>query len=106
MQACSSIPMKTSVFEPSTINFLRILSVLVISLVYCLEVKVGISGPVALNSMLQVKTLYYTEKQGFGYPWLSKKFQTHPPKPTEAYLSQVSERSAYPLQNYAYSPLG
>jgi len=27
----------------------------------------------ALNSMLQVKTLYHTEKQGFGYPWLSKK---------------------------------
>ena len=38
----------------------------------------------ALNSMLQVKTLYCTEKQGFGYPWLSKKFQTHPPKPAEA----------------------
>ena len=34
--------------------------------------------------MLQVKTLYHTEKQGFGYPWLSKKFQTHPPKPAEA----------------------
>jgi len=25
----------------------------------------------ALNSMLQVKTLYHTKKQGFGYPWLS-----------------------------------
>ena len=38
----------------------------------------------ALNSKLQAKTtLYHTEKQGFGYPWLSKKFQTHPPKPTE-----------------------
>ena len=29
------------------------------------------------------KTLYHTEKQGFGYLWLSKKFQTHPPKPAE-----------------------
>ena len=38
----------------------------------------------ALNFMLQVKTLYHPEKQGFGYPWLSKKFQTHPPKPAEA----------------------
>ena len=38
----------------------------------------------ALNSMLQAKTLYHTEKQGFGYPWLSKKCQTHPPKPAEA----------------------
>jgi len=28
----------------------------------------------ALNSVLQAKTLYHTEKQGFGYPWLSKKF--------------------------------
>jgi len=24
----------------------------------------------ALNSMLQAKTLYHTEKQGFGYLWL------------------------------------
>ena len=31
--------------------------------------------------MLQAKTLYHTEKQGFGYPWLSNKFQ---PKPAEA----------------------
>ena len=38
----------------------------------------------ALNSMLQFKTLYYAEKQGFGYLWLSKKFQTHPPKHAEA----------------------
>jgi len=30
------------------------------------------------------KTLYHTEKQGFGYPWLSKNFQTHPPNPVEA----------------------
>ena len=38
----------------------------------------------ALNSKLQAKTLYHTEKQGFGYPWLSKKkFQTHPPNPAE-----------------------
>jgi len=27
---------------------------------------------------------YYTEKQGFDYLWLSKKSQTHPPKPAEA----------------------
>ena len=38
----------------------------------------------ALNSTLQAKTLYHTEKQGFGYPWLSTKFQTHPPEPAEA----------------------
>ena len=49
----------------------------------------------ALNSMLRVKTPYHTEKQGFGYPWLWKKFQTHPPKP-----SPVSESQAYPLQKY------
>ena len=29
------------------------------------------------------KNLCHNEKQGFGYPWLSKKFQTHPPKPAE-----------------------
>ena len=38
----------------------------------------------ALNSMLQVKILYHTEKQRFGYLWLSKKIQTYPPKPSEA----------------------
>ena len=38
----------------------------------------------ALNFMLQAKTLYHPEKQGFGYPWLPKKFQTHRPKPAEA----------------------
>jgi len=54
----------------------------------------------ALNSGVKVKTLYHTEKQGFGYPRLSKKKHwsrhTHqnPMKP-----SPVSERSAYPLQN-------
>ena len=48
--------------------------------------------------------LYHTEKQGFGYLWFSKKFQTHPPKPAEGEPS--SERSAYPLQNYVcFSPL-
>jgi len=36
----------------------------------------------ALHFMLQAKTLYHTEKQGFVTPWLSKKkFQTHPPNP-------------------------
>jgi len=38
----------------------------------------------ALNSMLQVKTLYHTEKQVIGYLWLSKKIQTHPPNPADA----------------------
>jgi len=33
--------------------------------------------------MLQVKTIYHTEKHGFGYLWLSK-IPTHPPKPTKA----------------------
>jgi len=27
---------------------------------------------------------YHIEKQGFGYPWLSKEIQTHQPKPAEA----------------------
>jgi len=49
--------------------------------------------------MLQVKSFYHTAKQGFGYPWLSKKDSRHtcqnPLKP-----SSVSERSAYPLHNY------
>ena len=53
----------------------------------------------ALNSTLKAKTLYHTEKQGLGYPWLSEKNSRHthqnPLKP-----SPVSERSAYPLQNY------
>ena len=36
--------------------------------------------------MLQAKILCHTEKQGFGYPWLSKKeFSTQKPtKPAEA----------------------
>ena len=34
----------------------------------------------ALNSTLQAKTLYHTEKQGFGYPWLSKKIPDTPTK--------------------------
>ena len=38
----------------------------------------------ALNSMLQVKTLYHPENQEFGYPGFQKKFQMHPPKPAEA----------------------
>jgi len=31
-----------------------------------------------LNSMLQVKTLYHTEKQAFGYPCLSKQIPDTP----------------------------
>jgi len=34
----------------------------------------------ALNSMLQAKTLYHTEKQGFGYLWLSKRNSDTPTK--------------------------
>jgi len=47
-----------------------------------------------LNSMLQAKT--HTEKQGFGYPWLSKKkkFQTRPPNPLKQ--SPVSESQLTP----------
>jgi len=41
------------------------------------------------------QTLYRTEKQGFAYPWLSQKFQTHPPKFAKAEPS--FRRSAYPL---------
>ena len=53
---------------------------------------------------LQAKTCYHTEKQGFGYPWLSKKI---PDTPTKTHWSwaQFSVRSAYPLQNYVcFSP--
>jgi len=50
-----------------------------------------------LNFMLQVKTLYHIERQGFGYPWFSKK---NPDTPTKTRWSWASERSAYPLQNY------
>ena len=48
------------------------------------------------------KTLYYTEKYRFGYPWLPKKFQSHHQNLLK--LSPVSERSAYPLQNYICFP--
>ena len=58
----------------------------------------------ALNSTLQAKTCYHTEKQGFGYPWLSKKNSRHTHQ-NPLKLSPVSERSAYPLENYAcFSP--
>jgi len=60
----------------------------------------------ALSSMLQAKTLYHAEKQGFGYPWLFKKNSRHthwnPRK-----LSPVSERSAYPCKpTYAFPMQG
>ena len=52
----------------------------------------------ALNSTLQAKTLSHW-KVRISYPWLSKKNSRHthqnPQKP-----SPVSDRSAYPLQNY------
>ena len=39
----------------------------------------------ALNSRIQVKSHCHTEKQGFDYQWLPKKFhQTHPQKRVEA----------------------
>jgi len=63
-----------------------------------------LAGMHALNSILEVKTLYHTEKQGFGYLGFQKKFQTHPPKPTEAEPS--FRKSAYSLKYYAcFSPL-
>jgi len=52
--------------------------------------------------MLQAKTLYLTEKQGFSYLWLSKKIPDIPTKTRRSQASPVSEMSAYPLQqNYA-----
>ena len=33
--------------------------------------------------VLGQKTLYHTEKQGFGYPGFQIKFKTHPPEPAE-----------------------
>ena len=59
----------------------------------------------ALNTKPQAKALYHTEKQGFGYPWLSKKNSRY----THQNLlrsSPVSGSSPYPLQNYVcFSPL-
>ena len=52
----------------------------------------------ALNSKLQAKTLYHTEKQGFGFLYLSKNSRHTHQNPLK--LSPLSERSAYPLQNY------
>ena len=49
------------------------------------------------------KTLYHTEKQGFGYPWLSIKIPDIPTK------TGWSRAQFYPLQNYVCfprSPLG
>ena len=58
----------------------------------------------ALSYKLQVKTLCHTGKEGFGYLWLSKNFQTHPPNLLKP--SPVLERSAYHLQNcICFSPL-
>ena len=37
-----------------------------------------------IQAELKFKTLYHTEKQRFCYLHLPKKFQAHPPKPTEA----------------------
>jgi len=59
----------------------------------------------ALNSMLQAKTLYRTEKQGFGYIWLSKK-----DTPTKTHWSQTQFQKGQPTPcktTYAFphSPL-
>jgi len=51
----------------------------------------------ALNSVIRDKTLYHTEKQGFGHPLILKWFQTHPLNPLK--LNPVWERSAYILKN-------
>jgi len=54
--------------------------------------------------MLQVKTLYHTEKQGFGYPLAFKKIPDTPTKPAEAEPS--FRKVSLPLQNYVcFSPL-
>jgi len=47
----------------------------------------------ALNSMLQVKTLYHTEKQEFSYPWLSKKLSRQTPHKTcvEKFLQSTAQ---------------
>jgi len=59
----------------------------------------------ALNSALQVTTLYHTEKQGLGYLWLSKIISRHTHQ-NWLKSSLVSETSAYLLQNYVcFSPL-
>jgi len=47
----------------------------------------------ALNSMLQAKTLYHTEKQGFGYPWLSKEI---PETPTKTCWSRAQFQKGQP----------
>jgi len=62
----------------------------------------------ALNSMLQVKTLYHTEKQGFGYPWLSKEI---PETPTKTCWSRAQFQKGQPTpckttNTFPRSPLG
>ena len=58
----------------------------------------------ALTSQLQVKLSNTLKRQGFGYPGFQKNSRhTHQ---NWLKLSPVSERSAYPLQNYVcFSPL-
>ena len=48
------------------------------------------------------KTLYHTEKQGFGHPGFQIKFKTHHQNRLKSSL--VSERSTYSLQNYMLFP--
>jgi len=62
----------------------------------------------ALNSTLQAKTLYHTEKQGFGYLWLSKKI---PDTPTKTRWSWAQFQKGQPTPNkttytFPCSPLG
>jgi len=47
---------------------------------------------------------YHIEKQGFGYPWLSKNIQTHQPKPAEAEPS-FRKVSLPPANNACFSLL-
>ena len=47
----------------------------------------------ALNSMLQAKTLYHTEKQGFGYLCLSKKILD---TPTKTHWSRAQFQEGHP----------
>ena len=56
----------------------------------------------ALNSMLQAKTLYHTGKQGFGYPWLSKKIP-HTPTKTRWSWAQFQKGQPTPCKTtYAF----
>ena len=52
----------------------------------------------------RLKTLYYTEKQGFGYPGFQIKFKTHPPKLAE-FEPSFRKVSLLPANYVCFSPL-